>query len=150
MVCNSSMNRMMFLARRISSMTALMRSSNWPRYLVPATISARSRVMTRLSRRISGHVAGGDFLRQALDDGGLAHASLAEQHRIVLGAAAQNLDDALDFVFAADDRVHFALAGDFGQVAAKGLERGRLDLALLLRGRLFRQASPGRGLFLRR
>ena len=28
-------------------MTALMRSSNWPRYLVPATIMARSRTTTR-------------------------------------------------------------------------------------------------------
>ena len=54
MVCNSSMNRMTFFARRISSITALMRSSNWPRYLVPATISARSSVMTRFSRKISG------------------------------------------------------------------------------------------------
>ena len=54
MVCNSSMNKMMFLERRISSMTALMRSSNWPRYLVPATMSARSSVMTRLSRSNSG------------------------------------------------------------------------------------------------
>ena len=54
MVCNSSINKMMFLARRISSMTALMRSSNWPRYFVPATIKARSKVMTRFSRKISG------------------------------------------------------------------------------------------------
>ena len=53
-VCSSSMKRIMFLERRISSMTALMRSSNWPRYFVPATISARSRVMTRLSRSSSG------------------------------------------------------------------------------------------------
>ena len=138
MVCSSSMNRMMFLERRISSMTALMRSSNWPRYLVPATIKARSRVMTRLSRSSSGHVAGGDFLGQAFDDGGLADAGLAEQHRIVLGAAAENLDHALDLVLAADDRVHLAFAGDLGQVAAEGFERGRLDLALLLGRRLFR------------
>src|SRR5881396_1120123 len=48
------MKRMMFLARRISSITALMRSSNWPRYFVPATIKARSSVMTRLSRSNSG------------------------------------------------------------------------------------------------
>ena len=45
---------MTFLLLRISSITALMRSSNCPRYLVPATIRARSRVMTRLSRRSSG------------------------------------------------------------------------------------------------
>ena len=53
-VCNSSTNRMTFFDRLISSITALMRSSNWPRYFVPATINARSRVTTRLSWRISG------------------------------------------------------------------------------------------------
>ena len=35
-------------------MTALIRSSNCPRYLVPATMRARSRVTTFLSRRFSG------------------------------------------------------------------------------------------------
>jgi len=54
MVWSSSMKRMMFRARLISSITALIRSSNWPRYLVPATIRARSRVMTFFSKRISG------------------------------------------------------------------------------------------------
>ena len=54
MVCSSSMKRMMFLLLRISSITALMRSSNCPRYFVPATMRARSRVMTRLSRKSSG------------------------------------------------------------------------------------------------
>src|SRR5213596_1719051 len=53
-VCNSSMNRMVFLARRTSFMTALIRSSNWPRYLVPATIIARSRTTMRRSRSSSG------------------------------------------------------------------------------------------------
>ena len=110
MVCSSSMNRMMFFARRISSITALMRSSNWPRYLVPATISARSSVMTFLSRRSSGTLPLGDFLRQAFDDRGLADAGFAEQHRIVLGAAAEDLDDALDFVLPADDRIELALS----------------------------------------
>ena len=41
-------------APRISSMTRFMRSSNSPRYLVPATRPARSSVMTRLSRKGSG------------------------------------------------------------------------------------------------
>jgi len=54
MVWSSSIKMMTFLARLISSITALMRSSNWPRYLVPATMRARSRVMTFLSIRISG------------------------------------------------------------------------------------------------
>ena len=97
-VCSSSMNRMMFLARRTSFMTALMRSSNWPRYLVPATIMARSSTTMRLVAEQLGDVAVDDQLGQALDDGGLADAGLAEQHRVVLGAAAEDLDDALDLV----------------------------------------------------
>src|SRR6266576_2350679 len=53
-VCSSSIKRITFFDRRISSITALMRSSNWPRYFVPATINARSSVITRLSRNNSG------------------------------------------------------------------------------------------------
>ena len=36
-----------------------------------------------------GHVAGDDALGEALDDGRLAHARLADQHRVVLGAPAR-------------------------------------------------------------
>ena len=36
-----------------------------------------------------GHVAAHDAQRQAFDDRGLAHARLADQHRVVLGAAAK-------------------------------------------------------------
>ena len=53
-VCSSSINRMTFFARRTSFITALMRSSNWPRYFVPATIIARSSTTMRRSCRISG------------------------------------------------------------------------------------------------
>jgi hypothetical protein len=45
-----------------------------------------------------GHVAVDDVLRQAFDDRRLADAGFAEQHRVVLGAARQDLDDALDLV----------------------------------------------------
>ena len=58
-----------------------------------------------------GHVAGGDFLGEALDDGGLADAGFADEDRVVLGAAAEDLDDALDFVGAADDGIELALRG---------------------------------------
>ena len=53
-VCNSSMKRIVFLARRTSFITALMRSSNWPRYFVPATIIARSSTTMRRSASSSG------------------------------------------------------------------------------------------------
>ena len=65
------------------------------------------------------HVAVGDALGQAFDDGGLAHAGLADQHRIVLGAAAQDLHHALQFVVAPDQRIEQTVHGGLGQVAAE-------------------------------
>ena len=88
-------------------------------------------------------VALGDFLRETFDDGGLAHAGFSEQHRVILGAAAENLDDALDLVEPADDGIHLAFAGDLGQVAAKSLERRRLHFALLFGGRFLRRFRAG-------
>ena len=70
-----------------------------------------------------GHLAGDDALGQALDDGGLADAGLADQHRVVLGAPLQHLDGAADFVIAPDHRVELALARALGQVQAVFLER---------------------------
>ena len=70
-----------------------------------------------------GHVAAHDALGQAFHDGGLAHAGLADQHRVVLGAAAEHLHDAADLVVAADHRVELALAGGFGEVVRVALQR---------------------------
>ena len=54
--------------------------------------------------------------REPLDDGGLADAGLAEQHRVVLGAAQEDLDDAVDLVLAADQRVEAARRRELGEV----------------------------------
>ena len=72
-----------------------------------------------------------DHLGQALDDGRLADARFAQQHRVVLLPAAEDLDDAFDFVLAADDRIELAFAGQFGQVAAEAVQRRGLALAFL-------------------
>ena len=48
-VCNSSMKMMAFCASINSFMMVFRRSSNWPRYLVPATIKERSSCRMRLS-----------------------------------------------------------------------------------------------------
>ena len=69
------------------------------------------------------HVAADDALRQAFDDGRLADARLADEHRVVLGAAREHLDDAADFLVAADDRIELALARQLRQVAAVAGER---------------------------
>ena len=70
-----------------------------------------------------GHVAADDALGEALDDRGLADAGLADQHRVVLGPPAEDLDDAADLLVAADDRVELARARLGGEVAAVLLER---------------------------
>ena len=52
-------------------------------------------------------------------DGRLAHAGLADQHRVVLGAAAQDLHDALQLVVAPDQRIERVVHGGLGEVAAE-------------------------------
>ncbi len=70
-----------------------------------------------------GHVAIGDAQREAFGDGGLADAGLADQHRVVLGAAGEDLDGAADFLVAADHRIELAVARRLGEVAGIFLER---------------------------
>ena len=119
-VCSSSMNRMIRpSAALISASTAFSRSSNSPRYLAPASSAPTSSAHTRRSLQALRHVAGGDPLGQALDDGGLADAGLADQHRVVLGAPGEHLDHAAHLLVAADHRVELAPLGQLGQVAAE-------------------------------
>ena len=77
-----------------------------------------------------GHLAGDDALRQAFDDGGLADARLADQHRVVLGAPLQHLDRAADLVVAADHRVELAHARALGEVERVFLQRLALAFGL--------------------
>src|SRR3984893_497442 len=53
-----------------------------------------------LVREERGNFSVRDALRQPFDDSGLAYAGLADEHWIVLGAAAQNLNHALQFAVA--------------------------------------------------
>ena len=74
-----------------------------------------------------GNLVGHDELRQALGDGGLAHAGLADEQRIVLLTAGEDLHDALDLAGAADDRVELAVARLLRKVGAVGHGAGRLE-----------------------
>ena len=106
-----------------------------------------SSASTRKSSERVGDLAAGDELREPLDDGRLAHTRLPDQHRVVLLAAAQDLDHALDLRGPADGRIELALAGELGEVPAEVVERGRLRLLLALLARLLGlPAADRRGL----
>ena len=53
-VCSSSINKMMFLSSRTSFIIFFMRSSNSPRYFVPAMRAAKSRERIRFLSRLRG------------------------------------------------------------------------------------------------
>ena len=82
-----------------------------------------------------GDVTADDAMGQALRDCGLADSGLADQRRVVLRPAAEDLDDALDLLLAADDRVQLAETSKLGQVDAELIDRRRLAGALGLLGR---------------
>jgi hypothetical protein len=86
------------------------------------------------------HLAVDHALGEALDDGGLADAGLADQHRVVLGTALQHLDGAADLVVAADDRVELAVAGALREIDGVLLQR----LARFLRISAVDTPSPPR------
>ena len=77
-----------------------------------------------LARQRLRHVLVHDALGDALDDRGLAHPGLADQHRVVLAPAGQHLHGLLDLVVPADHRVDPSLPGQGGQVPAE-LVQGR-------------------------
>ena len=70
-----------------------------------------------------GHIAGHDFAGQPLGDDGLAHAGLANEHRVVLGAPRQRLHHLPDFGLAPHHRIQPVLARQFGQVNAVLFQR---------------------------
>ena len=79
-----------------------------------------------------GDIPAYDALRQALDYGRLADAGLTDEHGIVLGTAAQDLDDAANLLVAADDRVQLAgprLRREIATVLLQGRVRGLRVLA---------------------
>ncbi len=103
-----------------------------------------------------GHVAAHDALRQTLHNGRLAHARLADEHRVVLGAPRQYLYDAPDFFVASDHRIQLPLRGQRREVAAVTLQglvggfgRGRGDALITAHfGQRLHQPLAGQAGFL--
>ena len=79
-----------------------------------------------VDHRVAQHVrdlAAHDAQGQALGDRGLADSGVADEQRIVLGAATQDLDRPLDLQIAAHQDVDLALLGLLVEVGAIGRER---------------------------
>ena len=123
-VCISSMNRMIWPLRGLD-----LRQHGFQPLLELAAIFGAGDQRAEIEREhllvleALRHVALDDAVRQPLDDRRLADARLADQHRIVLGAARQHLDGAADLLVAADHRIELALGGGLGEVAGIFLER---------------------------
>ena len=88
---------------------------------------------TVASREHFGHFALDDLARQALGDRGLADAGIADEQRVVLLPAAEDLDGALHLGLAADQRIDLAVRRLLVEVDAIGLESASFffDAALL-------------------
>ena len=71
--------------------------------------------MHLLAPQFEGHLAVHNPLAEALGNGGLAHARLADQTGIVLLAAVENLDDPLNLLRPANHRVQLAVLGLLSQ-----------------------------------
>ena len=94
-----------------------------------------------------GHVVVDDLLGEALDDGGLADTGLADEHRVVLGSARQDLHDPLEFVGTSDHRIELAIAGGLGEVAAELVEDLTVATLFVVAALAGTDAGAGRGLF---
>src|SRR5260221_13124739 len=62
------------------------------------------------------YIAIDNALAQPFDNGRLADACLADEYRVILGAAAQNLNDTPNLLVAPHDWIEFALAPNGSQV----------------------------------
>jgi hypothetical protein len=125
------MKMMILPAWTISFMTTFRRSSNWPRYFVPATREPRSKAITR---RV-GHFRLYDALGQSLDDCRLADTGLTDEHRIIFRATTQYLEHAFDFIGASDHRIQLAFLRHLREVAAEFVERRRVAFPVSFSGR---------------
>ena len=70
------------------------------------------------------HLPSGDFLSQPFDDGGLSNSCFTEQHWVVFGASAKNLNYAFDFAFTANQGIERTFRSCLREVAAEFGEQG--------------------------
>ena len=131
----------MFLARRTSFITALIRSSNWPRYLVPATIIARSRTTIRRSRSSSGTLPSTIFWARPSTMAVLPTPASPSSTGLFL-VRRQRIWMTRSISFSRPmTGSSLPLPGQLGQVAAEGVQGRRLGLVAFCVGAAFTFAA---------
>ena len=94
-----------------------------------ADVQRHQRLVAQPLRYVAVH----DALRQPLRDGRLPHPRLADEHGVVLGAAAEHLHHPPDLLVAADDGVELPAPGALREVHGEALEGLVLVLGVLVR-----------------
>ena len=128
-VCSSSIKMIAFRFSINSFMMVFKRSSNWPRYFVPATISERSSARIRFSAKNEGISPSAIRWASPSTSGRLADAGFADQYGVVLRSPAQDLNDAFDLVFPPDERVEIAVNRRLSEVTTKPRPAGNFPSA---------------------
>ena len=82
--------------------------------------------------QIVGNLRAHDALGEPFDDRRLADTGFPDQHRVVLGPPAEDLQHPLDLVLAADDRIQRAFLRQVGQVAPEFIQGRGVALAIAL------------------
>ena len=108
-------------------MTALKRSSKSPRNRVPASSAPVSSAKTSASVERPLQIVVKKPRGEPLGHRRLADARLADEHRVVLAAAAEHFDGALELLGASDQRIEQSLTRAFGQVDAVRLSASAGD-----------------------
>src|SRR6516164_9410763 len=81
------------------------------------------------------HLTSRGFLSQPFDDGSLSNPCFTEQHRVVLGPSAEDLNHAFDLVLATYHGIQFALLGHLGKIPTERAQGGHPDIFVLARPR---------------
>src|SRR5712692_6491150 len=132
-VCNSSMNKMIWPCESVTSFkNAFRRSSNSPRNFAPATIAPMSIAINALLFQRIGHIAANDPPRQSLHDCRFTDARIADEYGIIFCATRDYLHNAADFIVASNHRINLSPSCQVGQVAAVFLERLIFTFGILI------------------
>ena len=139
MVWISSMKRIGRLRWVMACTSALKRASKSPRYLRARQQRPDVEGEDLGVAQIVGHLPAVDLDGEPFGDGGLAHARLAHEDRVVLAPPRQDVNGARQLGLASDQRIELAAGGALGEVGGERCQRICRHLAFLGLGRAARR-----------